>query len=659
MAALVIMAALFALLIGVGTYSKKFISGADDFLLAGRELGVMIVVFGVVASGFAGTTLTMAPGLGVRIGFWGTFSFAFFYAIAGVALYAALFAKTVRRSGAYTLPEWLEMRYGAKVRTMVCLLATLGLIGLTANNTLALANVISGYFGWNINLCIFLGLAVVLVFTWCSGMWGVSMTDFIQAGIGIVGAPVLVWACMHQFGGLGEAVSGWGGGLYHYFSQGVDGTAMTYMEITYPSMLTLGLNFSIFLVWGGQHYWMKAASCRTEDGARKAYIIGGVFLFFITMIIGMTGLYAGAFFPNEFTGNGGSVSPDSAYGFIIGKFSSGVGVFLMIFALAASLSTAAANLMASVSVVSKDIYQRFINQNADMKQMTQASRMITVIVTAISLALAFYPGGSTFLFAFATAWMAPAGILMAFGIYWRRITNTGALVGAACGAVFMTVWSAMNLLGIPFMGRPVGSWLHMSIIGIVTAIIPTVIVSLLTKPKYYGEASWKRCGESQAEIPLSKEDKQIIGYIDEGFTQMCELMDITTFAGEHLNQIIEKLDQNRYLCRDGLFAEKFWSFTLTEKGKKVVKSLQLPERKTDGIMGYDLEILKKLNVGVKTNPGVIISEMAKPDDPMKREYAAAVVKLIRGGYIAESGFLRREVSLTLKGQELVAHLDSK
>ncbi len=657
MVSVIMMAAFLLLLIGVGTYSKRFITSADDFLLAGRELGTQILVFGVVASGFAGTTLTLAPGLGVRIGFWGTFAFAFFYAIAGVGLYAVLFAKTARRSGAYTLPEWLQMRYDAKVRTIVSVLAAVGLCAFTANNTLALANVISGYFEWNLNLCIVIGLGTVLIFTWCSGMWGISMTDFIQAGIGIVGAPILIATCISKFGGIDTAIASWGGGAFNYFAQGVDGTAMTYMKVTYPSMLTLGLNFSIFLVWGGQHYWMKVASGRSEEAVKKAYIIGGVLLFFITMIIGMVGLYAGAVYPEQFTSNGGTLQPESAYGFIINKFPSAAGSFLMIFALAASLSTAATNLMGAVSMVTKDVYQRFINKNADTIQLTKASRRITLTITAIALVLAFYPGGTAFLFAFASAWMAPGGILVALGIYWRRITNAGAWAGAVCGTIFMSIWAAMNLLGIPFLGRPVGNWVHLSVIGILTTLIPAIVVSLFTRPKYYGEKSWDFKGENMTEIDFTEEDKTILSYIYQGYTRMSELMDITGWAGEHLNQIIEKLDVNHYIHREGLTAEKFWGFSLSEKGRRVASQLKLPELKTEHITAQDVEILSKLELKKKTYPGTVVEGIVL-NDKERREYAVAVLKLIRCGYIHESGFLRREITLTEKGDALVKGLQN-
>lgn len=653
----IVMAAFLLLLAGVGVYSKRFVVEADDFLLAGRELSTSILVFGVVASGFAGTTLTLAPGLGIRLGFWGTFGFAFFYSIVGVGLYALLFAKTVRRSGAYTLPEWLEMRYNVRIRTVVSLLATIALIALTANNILSLANVIAGYFGWDLRICVVIGLTTVLIFTWCSGMWGISMTDFIQAGIGIVGAPILLLTLMNEFGSISGALGSWGGGGagYDYFLQGASGTEMSFGAITYPSIITIGLNFSIFLVWGGQHYWMKMASARSENGARRAYIIGGVILFFITMCIGMVGLYAGSAYPDRFTINGGDLTPESAYGFIIGEFPSAIGAFLLIFALAASMSTAATNLLGAVSVTTKDIYQRFINKSANPVQLTRASRIITLLVTAISWVLAFYPGGTAFLFAFATAWLAPAGISVVFGIYWRRATNAGAMAGALSGTIFMSIWSLLDLFQIPVFGNLISSYFHMSIVGIVTTIIPFVVVSLVTKPKYYGAASWKAVGTSDIQISLNEDDILIMSYIRKGFTHMSELLDITAWSGEKVNSVIETLDQNRYLCRDGLRAEKFWSFSLTEKGRQALPAVTDAEDALmkQGLTHIDLEVLGAIRDGKTVMPSAAVSHLTFPAD-QRREYAMSVVKLIRQGHIRESGFLRRMITITDTGKQILS-----
>lgn len=484
------------ILFGIGLWTKKFVANSSDYLLAGREMSYGINMMGVVASGFAGTTISLAPGWGVIYGFWGTFAFAFCYAICGVCVYGLLFARTIRRSGAYTLPEWLEMRYDYRVRRVLSITGFIGMIAVTANNVLALANVLSGYFAISLYVSIAIGVITFLGFTYFSGLWGVSLTDFVQALIGCVGAPLLIIACITTFGGVNANLQAWNGTFAGYFTSGIAGSSMKMFGWAYPSGITVLLNFAVFLVWGGQHYWIRMASARSEKQAKYGYIVAGVILFFITMLIGMVGLYAGANFGSAFTLAGGKIPPTSAYGYVIASFPKAVGAFLLVFALAASLSTAASCLIAAVSIAAKDIYPHFIHKNPDENQLTRASRAATVIISLMAWGLAYYPGGTTFLFAFATAWMAPAGILFALGLWWKRCTPTGAFAGAICALICESTWAVLDMTKLPIAGHPIGFYVHMGIVGLATAIIPAVIISFCTKPKYYGRPDWTLSDQS-------------------------------------------------------------------------------------------------------------------------------------------------------------------
>ena len=52
-----------AFLLGAGLISKRWVKESSDFVLAGREISTPINVVGVIAIGFAGTTVTLAPRL--------------------------------------------------------------------------------------------------------------------------------------------------------------------------------------------------------------------------------------------------------------------------------------------------------------------------------------------------------------------------------------------------------------------------------------------------------------------------------------------------------------------------------------------------------------------------------------------------------------------
>ena len=48
-----------AILVGCGFYAKRWVSEAADYVLAGREVSTFINMMGVIAIGFAGTTVAL------------------------------------------------------------------------------------------------------------------------------------------------------------------------------------------------------------------------------------------------------------------------------------------------------------------------------------------------------------------------------------------------------------------------------------------------------------------------------------------------------------------------------------------------------------------------------------------------------------------------
>jgi SSS family solute:Na+ symporter len=480
-----------AILFAIGVAARKFVTNTKDFLLAGREMSFGLNMMGFVASGFAGTTITLMPSFTMTYGLSGAIIYVCCFGVIGMMLYGLLFSKTIRRSGAYTIAEWLEMRYGSNVRKILSLSGLIGMIAVTANNCLSLANVLSGFFGWSIYVSIAIGVITFLFFTYLAGFWGVTLTDFVQAVIGCVGAPMLLIALIAYFGGMGDNYDLWTAKWNtDFYTQGLSGAVLPGLKIVYPSMLTMAFALGINLVWGGQHYWIRSASCRNEKVARNVYIVGAVVLILIHILIGLIGFYAGANFGDQFTVGGGKSLPTMAYGLTIARFPMAMGIFLLVFALAAALSTCSTTLIAAVSLSVKDIYPKFINKNPTDKQLTQVARIATVVVSLLSWALAYYPGGAVFLFAFATAWMAPAGILLFLGVFWRRCTPAAAFAGALFALVIESIWAVMDFLKIPLAGAPVSSYIHIGILGFVSTIVPVVIISFFTKPKYYGLPNW-------------------------------------------------------------------------------------------------------------------------------------------------------------------------
>ena len=138
-----------AFLLGAGLISKRWVKESSDFVLAGREISTPINVVGVIAIGFAGTTVTLAPGFTIQYGLLGGLGWGVIYSVCGLLIFGLLYSNFVRRSGAQTLPEFLEMRYDGHTRSVVAITSVIGMCGIMANNVVSSVDNIAAFTGWN------------------------------------------------------------------------------------------------------------------------------------------------------------------------------------------------------------------------------------------------------------------------------------------------------------------------------------------------------------------------------------------------------------------------------------------------------------------------------------------------------------------------------
>ena len=238
------------LLIGVSMISKKWINDSSDFILAGREVSLLLNIMGVAAIGFAGTSIALNVGWTISFGIQGAMGFGIIYAVLGIMCYGNFFSKFIRRCGAQTLPEYLEMRYSPRVRKIVAWTTIIGLCGILANNIVSMAGVVSGYVGWPAWATITGVFVLMVAFAYLSGLWAITMTDFIQMIIGVIAVPLFAFLLIKKFGGAEFYTAVYPNG--DFWTQGFKGAVLPVLSIKYPSYFTIAILFGAFLVWGKQ-----------------------------------------------------------------------------------------------------------------------------------------------------------------------------------------------------------------------------------------------------------------------------------------------------------------------------------------------------------------------------------------------------------------------
>ena len=165
-----------------------------------------------------------------------------------------------------------------------------------------------------------------------------------------------------------------------------------------------------------------------------------------------------------------------------------IGGVLISAIVAASMSTADSQLLASSSALSSDIYKTTINKNATDKQMLWVGRIAVGVITILALGIAllvYYFNLGSIMELVSAAWSifgAAFGPTIILSLFWKRFNEKGAVAGIISGFVVSILWMVLfNFEYYGFKSVIFNTNLYEIIPGFVLSLIIAVVVSLLTK----------------------------------------------------------------------------------------------------------------------------------------------------------------------------------
>lgn len=141
--------------------------------------------------------------------------------------------------------------------------------------------------------------------------------------------------------------------------------------------------------------------------------------------------------------------------------------------LAAVMSTISSQLIVTSSALIEDMYKALFKKDASDKHYVTAGRLAVLVVSIVAAILGWNPDSSILdLVGFAWAGFGAAfGPTILLALYWRKLTNVGALTGMVVGAVVAFIWGQNEALS---------GMLYEIVPGFLINLILAVIVSLVT-----------------------------------------------------------------------------------------------------------------------------------------------------------------------------------
>ena len=437
---------------------RVYIKGMTDFLLAGRRLGIVLCAATLAATHFGGGAVMGGGEYGFKYGLSGAW-----YGVScgiGLILLGLVTAKKFRDLAFYTVPDYLEKRYGGKtIRALGSLLSIVALIGILAAQVLSARGAL-GILGITGNTGAIIATLVFIVYTTAGGLWAVTITDLIQmilAAIGVILAANVVLGKTGGFGGMELLLQAKGVGP-EYFSIWGMGTA-SIMWLLLPTVM-----YTLI----GQDFYQRLFASKSGTTARNASLVGGIVLVIVSFFPAIMGMGANALADLE----DASMAVPWILKNLMGPLLGGV---ILAALLAAIMSTADSLLSAATSHIVKDFWIEIfhVSEVDKEKELLRVSRISTFVIGILSLIIALIvPGIIDALIYSYTMYTAGVFVPVIGGFLWKGATKEGALASLIIGSI-LALWGIIG--GVTLFGAPV------EIFAALISLIVFIVVSLFTK----------------------------------------------------------------------------------------------------------------------------------------------------------------------------------
>jgi SSS family solute:Na+ symporter len=524
----------FAIIAGISWWAvkKKDKTSADDYFLAGRNLGWFVIGASIFASNIGSEHLVGLAGSGATDG----------VALAHYELHAWcllvlgwVMGPFFMRSKVFTMPEFLERRFTPKARTVLSIISLIAYIltkiavgiyagGIVFRALLPEINFMGMDTFWigSILLIILTGIYTII-----GGLRAVVYTETLQTFVKIIGAIFVTYYGLQALGGWDKLKEICGSEMFNLWKpvvpEGVEATWAPVKEAgrqawyfndkyPWPGMLLCAPIIGLWYWCTDQYIVQRILGAPNEKEARRGSIFAAflkltpVFLFIIPGMICFALAKSGInpdIQKELFDANGVLIRDRAQAAFpllVMHVLPIGVRGIVVAGLLAALMSALAGVFNASSSLFTMDFYSR-IRPRASQAQLVRIGRVATVVMVIIGILWIPVIQGAKGLYDYLQgiqAYLAPPiFVVFFFGVFMKRLNGPGCLAtlltGFAMGLFRLIVDTPVKLGGAAYTE---GSFLwivnniffqYYSLLITIVCIIVFLVVSYATKQPDYAK----------------------------------------------------------------------------------------------------------------------------------------------------------------------------
>ncbi|MBN6151003.1 sodium/sugar symporter [Xanthomonas sp. AmX2] len=448
---LVYLAGIFILAQWVSREKAGHSKSAEDYFLASKSLPWWAIGASLIAANISAEQIIGMSGSGYAIGL----------AIASYEWMAALtllivgkwFLPIFLRNRITTMPQFLQERYGNRIRTLMAVfwLALYVFVNLTSIlwlGSIAIAQVT----GMDQTVALVLLGAFALAYQLYGGLKAVALTDIVQVTLLVLGGLMVTAITLSRLG-EGSIVQGFTTLWARHpekFQMILSPDDPFYKDLPGLSVLLGGMWIANLSYWGfNQYIIQRALAAKSIQEAQKGVVFAAFLKLLIPAIVVLPGIAAVMIAPDL-------ERPDEAYPTMMRLLPSGVLGLVFAALIAAIVASLASKINSVATIFTLDFYAKRAPDASERKlvrvgRITAIAAIALAVLTARPL-LGSFDQGFQYIQEF-TGFFTPGIVVIFFqGLFWKRANEAGALA-AAVSSFVLSLALKLALPEVPFMDR--------------------------------------------------------------------------------------------------------------------------------------------------------------------------------------------------------------
>ena len=407
----------------------------EDFLMAGKSLGPVILACTLFAANTGGASTT---GIATNVGTQGL-SAAWYVIAAGIGFVLVSFiAPFFRRAQASTVPQIINMRYGKPAHIVTAFTSIAALFMATGSQIIATSTIINTVTGMDFETTAIVVTAVVIAYTMVGGFASVAAANMMHVGIITIGMTIAMVFMVNS-----EAVGGFSNlmetakTMTNAEGQNMDLLSMT--KVGLPAILGyIAMYCTTFPT--GQEIVQTYCSAKDGKSAKIGSVIAGLLSAAYAIVPALIGLMAFTFI-DGFAAN--TALHKNALAAATMEFAPAIIAGIVLSSVvAATISSASGNMIGTATLFTNDVFRPYMNKGEknDTKEIW-ISRAVMVLAGCVGLAVAL--SGSNIISIMMSAFaLRSAGPFAAFicGLFYKKVTKNAGFLSIVFGTAVAAIW---------------------------------------------------------------------------------------------------------------------------------------------------------------------------------------------------------------------------